>query len=110
MKRIVIIVLLLLLAGSSLSPAVPPQKVSKQQKTIKAQLYSVEAQLRFWSSQEKSRVKPAEANALALAIGKNVRRLWQEKLDLLEAAESNGINITQEPRRKRKNTGEEGEK
>ncbi len=110
MKRILIIVIVLLVAGSSLSTALPPQKSNRQQKAVKAQLYSVEAQLRFWSHQEKSRVKPAEANALSLTIGKNIRRLWQEKLDLQEAAEGLGVNIPQEPKRQVKNTREEEDK
>ena len=110
MKRILIIVIVILVAGSSLSTALPPQKSSRQQKSIKAQLYSVEAQLHFWSHQEKSRVKPAEANALSLTIGKNVRRLWQEKLDLQETAESIGVDIPPETKRQVKNTREEEEK
>jgi len=108
MKRILIIVIVLLVAGSSLSTALPPRKSSRQQKAIKAQLYSVEAQLRFWNHQEKSRVKPAEANAMSLTIGKNVRGLWQEKLDLQEAAE--GLGIPLEPKRQVKNTREEEDK
>ena len=110
MKRILIIVIVLLVAGSSLSTALPSQKSSRQQKAVKAQLYSVEAQLRFWSHQEKSRVKPAEANAMSLTIGKNVRRLWQEKLDLQETAESIGVGIPPETKRQVKNTREEEEK
>ena len=110
MKRILIIVIVLLVAGSSLSTAVPPQKSSRQQKAVKAQLYSVEAQLRFWSHQEKSRVKPAEAGQMSLTIGKNVRRLWQEKLDLQETAEGLGLGIPPEPKRQVKNTREEEEK
>jgi hypothetical protein len=110
MKRILIIVIVLLVAVSSLSTALPPQKSSRQQKAVKAQLYSVEAQLRFWSHQEKSRVKPAEVNSMSFTIGKNVRRLWQEKLDLQEAAESLGVGILQEPKRQVKNTREEEDK
>ena len=110
MKRILIIVIVLLVAGSSLSTAIPPQKSSRQQKSIKAQLYSVEAQLRFWNHQEKSRVKPAEAGQMSLTIGKNVRRLWQEKLELLETAEGLGVGILPEPKRQVKNTREEEEK
>ena len=110
MKRILIIVIVLLVAGSSLSTALPPQKSSRQQKSIKAQLYSVEAQLRFWIHQEKSRVKPSEANALSLTIGKNVRRLWQEKLDLQETAEGLGLNIPPETKRQVKNNREEEDK
>lgn len=110
MKRILIIVIVLLVAVSSLSTALPPQKSSRQQKAVKAQLYAVEAQLRFWNHQEKIRVKPAEANALSLTIGKNVRRLWQEKLDLQEAAESIGVGISPETKRQVKKTREEEEK
>jgi predicted lipid-binding transport protein (Tim44 family) len=110
MKRILIIVIVLLVVGSSLSTAIPPQKSSRQQKAVKAQLYSVEAQLRFWSHQEKSRVKPAEAGQMSLIIGKNVRRLWQEKLDLQETAEGLGLGISPEPKRQMKNTREEEEK
>jgi len=110
MKRILIIVIILLVASSSLSTALPPQKSSRQQKAVKAQLYSVEAQLRFWSHQEKSRVKPAEANAMSLTIGKNVRRLWQEKLELLETAEGLGLGIPPEPKRQMKKTREEEDK
>jgi hypothetical protein len=110
MKRILIIVIILLVTGSSLSTALPPQKSSRQQKAVRAQLYSVEAQLRFWNHQEKSRVKPAEAGQMSLAIGKNVRRLWQERLDLQEAAEGLGVGIPPEPQRQVKNTREEEEK
>jgi predicted metalloprotease len=110
MKRILIVVIVLLLAGSSFSTALQPQKSSRQQKSIKAQLYSVEAQLRFWSYQEKSRVKASEAGQMSLTIGKNVRRLWQEKLDLQEAAEGLGVGIPPEPKRQVKNTREEEDK
>ena len=52
----------------------------------------------------------AEAGQMSLTIGKNVRRLWQEKLDLQETAEGLGVGIPPEPKRQVKNTREEEEK
>lgn len=110
MKRILIIIIIMFIVGLTFSStAIPQQKDTKQQKAIKAQLYSVEAQLRFWNNQEKSKGKVAEINQLSQAIGKNVRRLWQEKLDLQETAAGLSVNIPQEPKRKGKAAKEDNE-
>jgi hypothetical protein len=104
MKRTIVIMTIMALAIISLpAEAQSVKKVAacpqaKKMETpnriaIIAQAYAVDAQLRFWKNQEKTRGKVADVARLSQLIGQNVRQLWQQKLALQESAASLNIAL-----------------
>ena len=83
-------------ADPALAKAPPISPVNaKKSKALNAQIQAVEAQLRFWKNEEKSKVKIGEVTQLSQLIRQNVKALWLEKLELEEAAKNLNINVAQ---------------
>jgi uncharacterized protein (TIGR02231 family) len=60
-------------------------KLLKDEKNgLEAALQSLDAQIQFWQQQIKAKAKPSEAGVVAVAIGKNIKKAYQEKLNLTQ--------------------------
>jgi len=56
--------------------------LNDEKNSSEAALESLNAQNQFWQQQTKARAKPSEAGAVAAAIGRNIKKIYQEKVNL----------------------------
>ncbi len=91
-------------AENEVDPPAPKSKIStKKEREVTARLQAIDAQLRFWSNEEKQKVKDYEdAPQMSRIIGQNVQKLWLEKLELQEKARDLNINLALPPPKKKR--------
>lgn len=59
------------------------KQLREERNGVQASLHSLDNQIQFWQQQTKAKAKtPIEAGVIAAAIGKNIKKAFQEKLNL----------------------------